>query len=437
MMQTPDTSAQPAPSLGELARASAKIGLLGFGGPAGQLALMHDVFVEQKKWVSEDRYLFALSYCTLLPGPEAQQMATYLGWLLGGIRGALIAGLLFILPGAVAILVLSWLYVTSADLPLVSAALYGVRCVVLALIVQSIIKMSGKSLKPLWTKVVAVLSFLALLVLNLPFPLVILVAALVGLILHIRTRAVASFPESKGQATPLRDGAASPHSMTGSMYAAGIGLCAWLLPVIALSAFAGSPPLLAKIGQLFSALSLVTFGGAYAATAWITQQAVEVENWLSATQMIDGLALVQTIPGPLVLVNQYVGFVAGWQEGGLGLALAGGLLATWCTFAPSFVWIFAGAPFAEKLRSNRFVATALTGVNAAVVGVIASLAFSFGYTLLLGADGSVSGAPKMVSFDLTAVLISLVALALLMRTRLALPYVLGLGLAAGMVMGRG
>jgi chromate transporter len=404
------------PSLGELAAASAKIGVLGFGGPAGQIALMHKIFVDEKKWVDEDQYLYALSYCTLLPGPEAQQLATYIGWLLHGVRGGLIAGTLFVLPGALIMLALSWVYMTAADMPLMAAALYGLRCVVLALIVQSVIKIGRKSLKLSWSIWVAGISFLALVVLHVPFPIVILVAGLVGWAVQRLGQAAA----------PQLEKQISMSDSKNSFAAATIWIGAWLAPVIALSVLPSAQPVLGQIGQLFSGLSLVTFGGAYAATAWLNQQAVEVQNWLTATQMMDGLALVQAIPGPLVLVNQYVGFVAGWNAGGLGLALAGGLLASWCTFAPSFVWIFAGAPFAEGLRDNQAVASALKGVSAAVVGVIASLAVWFGVQVVFGGE-----AMDWRSVDLKAILMTLIAFGLLTRTKLSLFVLLGLGACLG------
>jgi chromate transporter len=408
------------PTLSELAAASAKIGVLGFGGPAGQIALMHKIFVDEKKWVDEDRYLYALSYCTLLPGPEAQQLATYIGWLLHGVRGGLIAGTLFVVPGALIMLALSWLYMTSAEMPLVASALYGLRCVVLALIVQSLIKIGAKSLKLTWTKWMAGISFLALVVLHVPFPVVILVAGLVGWGIE---------RQNKNKIAPAASSVATNDSQR-SFNAAFIWVGAWLGPVIALSLLPSAQPILGQIGRLFSGLSLVTFGGAYAATAWLNQQAVSVQNWLSATQMIDGLALVQAIPGPLVLVNQYVGFVAGWNAGGIGLALAGGLLASWCTFAPSFVWIFAGAPFAEKLRDNQSVASALKGVSAAVGGVIASLAVWFGAKVVFGGETM-----DWRAIDWKAVVMILAAFGILTRTKLGLFPLLVLGALAGILVG--
>lgn len=433
MNAPPDIMSEKRPSLGELACESAKIGVMGFGGPAGQIALMHKIFVDDKKWVDEDRYLYALSYCTILPGPEAQQLATYVGWLLHGVRGGVIAGTLFVVPGALIMLGLSWLYMTSAQMPLVASALYGVRGVVLALIVQSVVKIARKSLKVTWTKWVAGVSFLALLVLNAPFPLVVLAAGLTGLLARMLAPPTCGEVLGWGESQDLRSG---DQTKNGTLSAALIWTCLWLAPVAFLALTPSAQPILSEIGQLFCALSMVTFGGAYAATAWLNQQAVDVQGWLTATQMIDGLALVQAIPGPLVLVNQYVGFVAGWNAGGLGLAIMGGLMASWCTFAPSFVWIFAGAPFAEKLRSNAMVASSLQGVSAAIVGVIGSLAVWFGVRVLFGADTLSSALSNFAHFDTTAFGITLAALALLARTKLAMPYVLGLGTIAGLLATR-
>jgi chromate transporter len=418
----PDPASKSSPSLADLALVSAKIGVLGFGGPAGQIALMHKVFVDEKNWVDEDRYLYALSYCTLLPGPEAQQLATYIGWLLHGVRGGLIAGTLFVVPGALAMLALSWLYMLGSQTPVAEGILYGVRAVVLALIVQSSIKIGRKSLSYNWAKAIALASFLALAIGHIAFPIVIATAAIIGALIAVRAPKVQPVLQH------------SPRQATKSLQAAAIWIGLWLFPLVALLLSPQGNPLLRDIAALFSGLSLVTFGGAYTATAWLNQQAVVVYGWLSANQMIDGLALVQAIPGPLVLVNQHVGFIAGWNQGGIGMAIAGALLASWCTFAPSFVWIFAGAPFAERLRENPFVATALKAVNAAVVGVVASLAFWFGLQLLFQVTPTTGAVVDWHQFDSTAALITLAAFGLLSRTKLPLPTVLALGAFSGFIV---
>jgi chromate transporter len=338
---------------------------------------MHRVFVDEKKWIDEDRYLHALSYCTLLPGPEAQQLATYVGWLLHGVKGGLIAGSLFVLPGALIVFALSWIYVTVGQQPLVAAAFFGIKAAVFALVLEAMIKIGKRALKGAGAWSIAIAAFLALLSWSAPFPVVILAAAVIGVLLASRNRKTTTAPgEPANEPTP------SGRRAVATAAAWGVG---WLAP-LGLSFLALGPDhVLTRIGQLFSTLAVVTFGGAYATLAYLKQEAVEVHGWLTAGQMIDGLGLAETTPGPLVLVNEFVGFLAGWQGGGgLALATLGALMAAWCTFAPSFVWIFAGAPFAERLRSNRFVNAALKGITAAVLGVIANLALWFALHVVFG-----------------------------------------------------
>jgi chromate transporter len=412
-------------SLGELALVSAKIGFLGFGGPVGQIAMMHKDFVEDKKWIDEDHYLFALSYCHLLPGPEAQQLATYVGWLLRGVIGGVIAGTLFVLPGAAIMMGLSWLYVTQGQLPLVADGFYGLRCVVLALIVQALVKIAQKSLQVAWTRWVAGLCFLALAMFNLPFLGVIVLAALVGVFMQSR---------QKDGGAETQASAREKINLSKPLIASAIWVVIWQAPLGFLLLAPNSPPILAEVGQAMSTLSLVTFGGAYTAVGALGTQVVEARNWLSATQMMDGLALVQAIPGPFVLVNQYVGFLAGWQQGGLGLALAAGLLASWCTFAPSFVWIFAGAPFAEHLRANERIAFALKGVTAAVVGVIASLVLWFAANLLLGTAKPIFGDLTLNAIDFKALALAIIAVMVLSKTKIHVVFLLGFGALVGVIM---
>ncbi|MBL8530731.1 MAG: chromate efflux transporter, partial [Hyphomonadaceae bacterium] len=317
------------PSLRALAAASFKIGCLGFGGPAGQIALMHRVFVEERKWIDEARYLHALNYCMLLPGPEAQQLATYVGWLLRGVRGGVIAGALFVIPGALIVFGLSWLYVLHGQTPLVASLFVGVKAAVLGFIIDALARIGRRALKGRIDVAIALAAFAALFVFGAPFPLVILAAALLGAFLT--SPAPAEIPLAV-TAPPASRAFAS----------AAIWGAAWLAPVGAVLVFFGPQHVLAQVSLLFSQLAIVTFGGAYAVLAYLQQQAVDVHAWLTPAQMIDGLGLAETTPGPLILVNQFVGFLAGWGEGGLGLAIAAAALASWCTFAPSFVWIFAG-----------------------------------------------------------------------------------------------
>jgi len=361
------------PSLSELTIASFRIGCLGFGGPAGQIALMHRIFVDEKKWIGEDEYLHALNYCTLLPGPEAQQLATYAGWQLHGVRGGTIAGALFVLPGALLVFGLTWLYATLGTTPIVGALFYGIKAAVIGFILEALWKVGERALKTRTDLVIAVLAFLGLFLFALPFPMVIGAAAAFGL-----ARSLTS-PLPHATAAKAPRPSASKALVTAAGWAA-----IWLAPLLAAFALLGPDHVLTRVGVLFSKLALVTFGGAYTVLAYLQQQAVEAEGWLTAPQMIDGLGLAETTPGPLVLVNQFVGFMAGWQAegGGLMLAALAAAMASWCTFAPSFVWIFAGAPFSESLRRSRLASGALKAITAAVFGIIAKIALVFGFAVL-------------------------------------------------------
>jgi chromate transporter len=408
-------TADARPTLRELTAASFKVGCLGFGGPAGQIALMHRVFVDEKKWIGEDRYLHALSYCTLLPGPEAQQLATYVGWLLHGVKGGIIAGLLFVLPGAAIVFALSWIYVVAGQQPLVAAAFLGIKAAVVALVLEAMIRVGKRALKGPVAWPIAIAAFLALSVWGAPFPIVILAAGAIGLVLVARQPNAA---EPKAAAVDV----ASPSAWLAIVTAGAWG-AAWLAPLGLSLLVLGPLHVLTRVGQLFSTLAIVTFGGAYATLAYLQQEAVEVHGWLTASQMIDGLGLAETTPGPLVLVNEFVGFVAGWQGGG-GLALATlcAVMAAWCTFAPSFVWIFAGAPFAERLRANRWANAALKAITAAVLGVIANLAVWFALHVVFSAVsvlpltlGAEVPLPVWSSFQVAAALMCLVATIALLR----------------------
>lgn len=354
-------------SLGTLFRDSLKIGCLGFGGPAGQIALMHRVFVDERKWIDDTRFQHMLAFCMLLPGPEAQQLATYVGWRLRGWAGALIAGWLFVIPGALVVLGLSWLYVNYGELPLVAAAFDGIKCAVVALVAEALYKVGKRALKTQTAFVIAIATFVAL-VLGGPFPLVILAAALFGLIAPSLVGAKA------GHGAPAAE---MPDRPARSAFAqALLWLALWLTPPALVALTLGTDHVLFQIALLFSILACVTFGGAYALLAYLTTEAA-ARGWLTPEQMIDGLGLAETTPGPLILVNEFVGFLAGWSSGGIALALAGAAMALWCTFVPSFVWIFAGAPYAERLQRNPRAAGALAAITAAVLGVIAKLALFF------------------------------------------------------------
>lgn len=409
----------PTPSLRDLTAASFRIGCLGFGGPAGQIALMHRIFVDEKKWIGEDEYLHALNYCMLLPGPEAQQLATYAGWRLHGVWGGVIAGALFVLPGALIVFGLTWLYATLGTTPIVAALFYGIKAAVIGFILEALWKVGKRALKTVSDVALALLAFLGLFLFALPFPLVIAAAAAIGLARSFAAPQVAG--EAKKAATPK----------AGKAFATALGWAAvWFAPVMAAFVMLGPDHVLTRVGVLFSKLAVVTFGGAYTVLAYLQQQAVEAEGWLTAPQMIDGLGLAETTPGPLVLVNQFVGFMAGWgaEGGGLVLAIAAAAMASWCTFAPSFVWIFAGAPFSESLRRSRFAKGILAAITAAVFGIIAKIAVVFGLAVLFPAGGidpfaaliAAGAAIALIKFKANIVGV-VIACALAGLLRLALP----------------
>ena len=355
-----------------------RIGLLSFGGPAGQIALMHRVIVEEKHWLDEARFLHALNYCMLLPGPEAQQLATYIGWLLHGVRGGLVAGLLFILPGALAILLLSWLYLLLGDLALVQGLFFGLKAAVLAIVVQALVRIARRTLKGRLRPLLALAAFVALFAFGVPFPLVVLGAGVIGWL------AVRWLPaEVHG---PAQDFVIEPVIRPGTSRAALACFLLWLATVGLLLSLAGPGNVYTDIAMFFSKMALVTFGGAYAVLAYVAQQGVEHYGWLQPGEMLDGLGLAETTPGPLILVTQFVGFLGAARQTGIEPSLLAGtlgaLLTTWVTFLPCFLWIFAGAPYVERLRGQRELATALSAITAAVVGVIANLALWFALNLL-------------------------------------------------------
>lgn len=419
------------PSLRELTLASLKIGCLGFGGPAGQISLMHRVFVDEKRWIDEPRYLHALSFCTLLPGPEAQQLATYVGWLLRGWTGGLVAGLLFVLPGAAVVFALAWLYAAHGDVAPVAAAFGGVKAAVLALVAEALLRVGRRALKGRAEAIIAAAAFLALAIFALPFPLVVLLAAAVG--------------ASRGAADPAADAAPAPVPPPVRRRTAGVALIwilLWLAPLAFSALLLGGDHWLTKLGGVFAALAATSFGGAYALLAWLQQQAVEVQGWLTTAQMVDGLGLAETTPGPLVLVNTFVGFMAGWNAAGgkAGWAALGFLMALWQTFVPSFLFIFAGAPYAEALRRSRAARGALGAVMAAVLGVIASLALWFAVHVLFAGStafrwpwGASIYLPVPSSLDVVTTALALAAGVALIRFRMNVIVVVLACAGAGLV----
>jgi chromate transporter len=386
-------------SFAEAVRVWARVAALSFGGPAGQIAVMHRILVDEKRWIGEERFLHALNYCMLLPGPEAQQLAIYIGWLLHKTKGGLVAGALFVLPGFVAILGLSYIYVLLGHVPFVEGLFAGLKSAVLAIVLQAVVRVGSRALKNNLLKALAALAFVAIFVLKVPFPLIVITAGLLG---FFAARAgVAAFKagggHASGSATHVHDrdtalGEELPdHAKPNRRWSLQISaafLMLWLGPVAALLAFAGPANTFSRIAIFFSEMAIVTFGGAYAVLAYVAQQAVQSYHWLTPREMLDGLGMAETTPGPLIMVTQFVGFLGAYRNGGglnpLIAATLGAILSTWVTFVPCFLWIFLGAPFIERLRGNRALSGALTGITAAVVGVILNLAIWFALHALFG-----------------------------------------------------
>lgn len=391
------------PSFGEALATWAKIGILSFGGPAGQIALMHRVLVDEKKWLDEKRYLAALNFCMLLPGPEAMQLATYAGWSLHGWRGGLAAGTLFVLPGAVVVLILSMIYAAFGQVPMVAALFFGIKAAVLAIVIEALLRVAKRALKHVSDWWIAGLAFLALYVFAIPFPLIILAAALFGFF-RVRTTA----PETTAAATPI------PWRQTASTVA--LWLALWLVPLGLIVVGFGPGHVFAQTALFFSKLAVVTFGGAYAVLSYMAQQAVENFGWLTAPQMIDGLGLAETTPGPLILVTEFVGYMAGYRyAGGMWGGIAAALITLWMTFTPCFLWIMAGAPYIERLHNMPRLSGALAAVTAAVVGVILNLTVWFALHVLFAElkRTQFGLVPEFTSLDPASLVLALVAAAAL------------------------
>jgi len=364
-----------------------KLGFISFGGPTGQIAMMHKEVVENRKWLPEDQFLHALNFCMLLPGPEAQQLATYIGWKLHGTRGALAAGILFVLPSVFILWGLSWVYVALGALPSVAGLLYGLKAAVVAIVAEAVIRVGKKSLKNGYLIALAALSFIAIFFLSTPFPVIVASAGLIGYILNTRITGTAASAFSAASDAPET----GSNGWLRALKITSFGLFLWFLPVIAVGLWRGWNDILVEIGILFSKAAVVTFGGAYAVLGYIGQQAVNYHGWLLPEQMMDGLGLAETTPGPLIMVNQFVAYVAAYTHApALAPAMAGaiaGLLATWVTFTPSMLWIFIGAPYIEALRRHVKLASALAAITAAVVGVVLNLGVTFTYHALFPESG--------------------------------------------------
>jgi len=408
------------PTLGELIRVFGRIGVLSFGGPAAQIGLMHKELVEDRNWLSEAEYLKALSFCMLLPGPEAMQLATYAGWKKHGIAGGLIGGGLFVLPGAVVIAVLAMLYISFGTLPIVQALFTGIQAVVVVIVVAALLKLSKRALGSTLHRVIASFAFIALFFLAVPFPVVILIAALLGALMPTSIDA----PQATER---LRWRSSVTILLTG--------VAIWALPLVIAAAM--NEDFLIELGLFFTTLAVVTFGGAYAVLAYMTQEVVFAFGWLSTGQMIDALGLAETTPGPLILVTQFAGMLAGHGEGGMWMALLAGAMTLWVTFVPCFIWIFAGAPLIDWLDGKPRLQSALQAVTAAVVGVIGSLSLWFATQVFFADVSTISMgpirtvAPTLSSIVPTAVVLAVLSAYLILLRKWPMPLVLCISAALG------
>lgn len=382
------------PTLFDAFKVWLKISLLSFGGPAGQISIMHKFLVEQKQWISDKRFLHALNYCMLLPGPEAQQLATYIGWILHRTFGGLIAGLLFIIPGVIIILILSILYAEFQELKLINALFFGLKAAVLAVVIEAIIKIGKRALKSKAMYAIAFGTFIGIFFLSIPFPILIIIAAIIGVIEKIiKRKSDFNVNNISEQMVPDKNTAIIDIKLDNNVFAhtepsfrqsvkvAIIWLIIWLGPIFVMILTLGTTNVFVQEGLFFSKIAVVTFGGAYAVLAYVAQQAVYNYQWLSPGEMLNGLGMAETTPGPLIMIVQFVGFMGAYRNPGqldpITAGILGSMITTWVTFAPCFLWIFLGGPYIEKLRNNKVLASALSAITAAVVGVILNLAVWF------------------------------------------------------------
>jgi len=437
-------------SFREATRFWIKLGFINFGGPTGQIAIMHDELVERRKWISNARFLHALNYCMLLPGPEAQQLAIYVGWLLHKVRGGLVAGVAFVLPAFFLILGLSYVYVAHGEVTWVSGIFYGLSAAVIGLVAAAVIRIGSKALRNPVMYAVAGAAFLAIFVFHVPFPLIVVSAGLLGLLGGQRWPGTSAIPQGQreaGEKTAISDeGSAGAHTQLSFRRSATtllIGLGVWFIPLVLVALWRGPGDTLTQEAWFFSKAAVVTFGGAYAVLAYINQAAVTQFGWLFPNQMVIGLGLAESTPGPLIMVTEFVGFVGAYQNpGGLDPVLAGvlgAIVVTWATFAPCFLWIFLGAPFIEHLRKNQRLTNALSTITAAVVGVVLNLAVWFGIQTLFEQvrDANVFGGPIPIpvwsSVDLFAASVAVTSFVGLWKFRWnVIPVVAG-SAAAGLV----
>jgi chromate transporter len=439
-------------SFGEAFRVWLRVALLSFGGPAGQIAVMHRILVDEKNWISESRFLHALNYCMLLPGPEAQQLATYTGWLLHRTAGGIMAGGLFILPGVIAIMGLSYIYAAYGNVSFIEALFFGLKAAVLAIVIQAVVRVGKRALRNRIMIGLAAIAFIAIFFFGVPFPVIIIGAGLIGFFgAKMGRPEFAAVEHGGGKNAAVVDsmlGEELPDhvrpSVARALKVSAIWLLLWLVPVATLLIALGEANVFSQIALFFSKMAMVTFGGAYAVLAYVAQQAVEHYHWVNAREMLDGLGMAETTPGPLIMVLQFVGFMAAFRDPGtLSPMLAGtlgGLLATWVTFTPCFLWIFLGAPFIETLRGNKGLAGALSAITAAVVGVILNLSIWFALHTVFRETSPVRSfglsfdMPVLSSIDIAALVLAIAAATAIFRFNMGMLAVLGGSCAAGVLL---
>jgi chromate transporter len=439
-------------SFGEAFRVWLRVAFLSFGGPAGQIAVMHRILVEEKNWISESRFLHALNYCMLLPGPEAQQLATYIGWLLHRTAGGIMAGGLFILPGVIAIMGLSYVYAAFGHVGVIEALFFGLKAAVLAIVIQAVVRVGKRALRNRIMISLAAIAFIAIFFFNVSFPIIIIGAGVIGFLgARSGRREFAAVGHGDGKNGAVVDsmlGEDAPDhvrpDVARAIKVSAVWLLLWLVPVAALLIAFGQANVFSQIALFFSKMALVTFGGAYAVLAYVAQQAVEHYHWVQPREMLDGLGMAETTPGPLIMVLQFVGFMAAFRDPGtLSPMLAGtlgGLLATWVTFTPCFLWIFLGAPYIETLRGNKGLAGALTAITAAVVGVILNLSIWFALHTVFRETSPVRSfglsfdMPVLSSVDIPALILAVAAATAVFRFNLGMLTVLGGSCAIGVVL---
>jgi chromate transporter len=423
---TTTTGGAALPGFGEFFKVWLKIGCINFGGPAGQIAMMHRMMVDEKKWIDEPRFLHALNFCMLLPGPEAQKLATYIGWLLHGTRGGLAAGILFVLPGALVMLALSLLYALGRGFPVVDGALFGIKAAVLVIVLEALIRIGKRALKTAILLALAAAAYVGIFFLALPFPVIVVAAGVVGFLVAQSSPGRLGLKDHTGALIEP-----APGRWRQVAAASAIGLATWWTPVALVVVTLGPRHVLVSIGTFFSKLAVVSFGGAYALLAYMAQEAVETQRWMTAPEMVDGLGLAETTPGPLILVTQFVGFLAAYRDAApfspVVAGILGAAMTTWVTFTPPMLLIFAGAPFIEQLRANRRLSGALAAITAAVVGVILNLSVWFALHVLFGAVQEMRAGPlRWYAIDIWALDLKASALAVIAG-------VLAFGLHRGLV----